>query len=253
MLRNLLSVGILHPDGDHAVAKSGQGPEPHMDAPWSKWASNSSLVLALVWLATMAWLVRPGADPQIVRLLALMLFCLPVVGAALGLLSSIKPGPGRNTGLAGIALNIMFLMIMAAPNYMSWGSKSKLSAAKANMHALQLGVEQYAGDNHGKYPDSVRDNDFDWAKYMPGNLRNPFKHTVSGRSNMEPDVRTAMRGTAPIYTVAQTYTGKGTPGNMRYFVDTHSRSTYAIIGYDKDGNIIKETAEANARNYVLHN
>ena len=127
-------------------------------------------------------------------------------------------------------------------------------SVKANMHAIQLGVEQYAGDNYGNYPDGVLKDGFSWPTYVPSQPKNPLNQAITGSMNMEADVETTTEPTGgPIYSIAQTYTGTGKAGTMRYFSDTSNHSTYALIGYDRCGKPIKESAAEDANNYVLHN
>ena len=149
---------------------------------------------------------------------------------------------------------IGILIGVALPNFMGAQDKAKISSVKANMHAIQLGVEQYAGDNYGNYPDGVNTTGgFTWSTYVPSNPKNPFNQGISGVSNMEADVGTQGASGGPVYTIAQSYGTTGGQGKMRYFADTGNHSTYAIIGMDKNGTIIKETSASGGSNYVLHN
>lgn len=164
----------------------------------------------------------------------------------------------KEKGFTLIELMVVIVIIgiligVALPNFMGAQDKAKLSSVKANMHAVQLGVEQYAGDNYGNYPDGVQATGFAWGTYVPSAPKNPFNQSISSSTSMEADVGTAGSSGGPVYTIAQTYTSvtSTAAGNMRYFADTGNKSTYALIGYDKDKKAIRETTGGNA--YVLHN
>jgi len=164
----------------------------------------------------------------------------------------------REQGFTLIELMVVIVIIgiligVALPNFMGAQDKAKISSVKANMHALQLGVEQYAGDNYGNYPNGVASSGggFSWGTYVPSNPKNPFNQGIIGSQNMETDVGTSNSGN-PVYTVAASSTSSGTnAGDMQYYADTSNKSTYAIIGFDKNKTSIKETTGGS--NYVLHN
>lgn len=146
------------------------------------------------------------------------------------------------------------LIWVAFPTFGGGSDKPKLSSVKANMHAVQLGVEQYASDHHGDYPDGVLDSGFNWSSYVPSNLKNPYNQGIAGVSNMEPDVKLKpQKEDQELFYRAATYLLPGRPGTMRYISDVKSHSYYAIIGYDKNGNVIKESSASGSSNYVLHN
>lgn len=179
-----------------------------------------------------------------------------LAGVVLSLAGLFQRSRDHTFARLGLFLNGGTLLVaLSVPNFSAscGGGGGKISSVKANMHAIQLGVEQYAGDNYGNYPDGVLDKGFKWDTYVPSKPRNPIDQSIQGSANMEPDVKTAGTKGGPVYLIAQTYAGTGRPGTMRYFSDTGNRSTYALIGYDREGKIIKETAAANAANYVLHN
>ena len=164
----------------------------------------------------------------------------------------------KEQGFTLIELMVVIVIIgiligVALPNFMGAQDKAKISSVKANMHAIQLGVEQYAGDNYGNYPNGVATGSgFSWATYVPSNPKNPFNQGIIGTANMETDVGTVAGSGQPVYTIAASSANSGTnAGDMQYFADTSNKSTYAIIGFDKNKVAIKETTGGS--NYVLHN
>lgn len=147
---------------------------------------------------------------------------------------------------------ILILASIAIPNFIGARDKAKISSVKANMFALQQGLERYARNHGGRYPDSTRGNDFDGSRYVPGTLQNPYQKDITGPATLLPDVRTTVSGGGPVYPIAYGYTTAGSPGMMRYFVEAGTHSSYAIIGHARKGEIIKETSSSDSPNFVLH-
>ena len=54
--------------------------------------------------------------------------------------------------LATVLVILGILSAVTIPNYMTFASKAKNASVKTNMHAIQLGVEDFATQNEGVYP-----------------------------------------------------------------------------------------------------
>jgi prepilin-type N-terminal cleavage/methylation domain-containing protein len=59
--------------------------------------------------------------------------------------------------LACVVLILGLLAVITVPNVMGFTDKSKEASVKANMHTIQLGVEDFATTHDGDYP-GVADN-----------------------------------------------------------------------------------------------
>src|SRR5690349_10970391 len=85
----------------------------------------------------------------------------------------------RDSGFTLIELMVVIVILgilagIATNSYMGAMNKAKAADVKVNMHAVQLGIEHYAGDHYGNYPDGIQDSGFDWSTYVPQNPKNPF-------------------------------------------------------------------------------
>ena len=90
--------------------------------------------------------------------------------------TSCRTGGFTLVELACVILILGLLAIITVPNVMGFTDKSKEAAVKANMHAIQVGIEDFAAANDGEYPDAA-DNAVLRAG-MPGGdwPVNPFTH-----------------------------------------------------------------------------
>ena len=90
----------------------------------------------------------------------------------------------RNTkGFTLIELMIVVVIIgilaaIAIPNFISMQDRAKESSVKANMHTLQLAIEDFAVQNDGTYP--VAGDDAAVQGNLPGGayMTNPFNPAV---------------------------------------------------------------------------
>ena len=90
----------------------------------------------------------------------------------------------RNTkGFTLIELMIVVVIIgilaaIAIPNFISMQDRAKESSVKANMHTLQLAIEDFAVQNEGTYP--VAGDDAAVQANLPGGayMTNPFNTAV---------------------------------------------------------------------------
>src|ERR1700682_2089153 len=81
---------------------------------------------------------------------------------------------GVSPEIGGAVCWILFVLAgIALPNIMGSSDRAIISSVKANMHAVQLGVEQYADDHQGKYPENLDVPGFSWSTYVPSNPKNP--------------------------------------------------------------------------------
>ena len=206
-------------------------------------------------------------DPVAGPLVGPLPLLLPLLAALAGVPAGIYLASRRKWGtIAGLLLGLIFVG-SAIPSFCCSTDKAKVSSVKANMHALQVGIEQYAEDHQGKYPDSVIDRGFNWSIYVPNSPKNPYNQSIQGAATMEPDVKITSPDKDSVYRIAHSYSNIGRAGYMRYFVDARNHSTYAIIGYSGDavreffdmgkpkrfkGKIIKETMGEGTYNFVLH-
>lgn len=127
-----------------------------------------------------------------------------------------------------VVVIIGILAAVAIPNYMSMQDRAKEGSVKANMHTLQLTVEDYKTQSDGLYPANMTttvedanplavNNLLTVATMLPGTYRNPF---------------TGATGAAGCY-VSAAPVSRGMVGYIAVGVAGNTATSYCIGGYGK--------------------
>jgi type II secretory pathway pseudopilin PulG len=82
-----------------------------------------------------------------------------------------------------VVVIIGILAAIAIPNFIAMQNRAKEGSTKANMHTLQLAVEDYGVRNDGKYQGTMTVGATAADVLLPGNFKNPFNGlTTSGNA-----------------------------------------------------------------------
>lgn len=81
--------------------------------------------------------------------------------------------------LMTVVMVIGILAVMIIPNYVKFADRAKEALVKENMHVVRSGMELYAIDHVGAYPQQA--NEAELQGLMPGQTfpRNPFNKAVT--------------------------------------------------------------------------
>lgn len=123
--------------------------------------------------------------------LSILLGILAIILSSIAL-SQIKRNKyttGTGLGVAGLVLGIIDLVVIgiigtlifiaiAIPSFMTMSNKGKESSVKANMHTVQLTIEDWSTLSNGRYPTSMGDiatsSRETFSELFPGAMTNPF-------------------------------------------------------------------------------
>lgn len=161
--------------------------------------------------------------------------------------------------VASLGLTVVAIIgVLALRNFVGGNGNSsiRIRSLKSNMVAIQLGIEQFAGDNHGKYPKSLSDPDFKWSLYVPSSPRNPFSsggETPASALMIDENIDTAGRAKTAVEVAEKDNRPFRGPGMIRYYMDRSTRATYALTASDKQGMPIKATGDPQGPIFTLHN
>lgn len=126
-----------------------------------------------------------------------------------------------------VVVIIGILAAIAIPNFMRMTQRAKESSVKANMHTLQLAIEDFATLNRGAYPsdygDATSETEETLLQLLPGAVHpaNPFTGiaTVPSGSyvNVDPKAAGFTADLAEgVYELGTDATAVGTPDAQRY-------------------------------------
>lgn len=140
-----------------------------------------------------------------------------------------------------VVIIIGILAAIALPNFIGAQDKAREASVKANMRTAQIAAESYAVDAAGSYPPN--EGDAGYKAYFPGGNSNQ-KDPAGGNYPVNPFTNTAAAPSPAGVTIvgdARKSGGKGPQGQVGY--SNIATTSYAIMGYNKDGNALSGTAK----------
>lgn len=234
---------------------------------------HARVATAAFWLCLFSWIVMGilflVVDRALTWLSAGLLLITAggiLVSMILAIIALFNSNRSKSYAHWSLLLNVILSIGtgLALPKLQGACCGSSLESVKRNMHAIQLGVETYAGDHNGDYPDSLFDPNFKWSQTIPPNPKNPYNENMVGVQMVEENINTSGKAKTAFEMATKDDRPFRGPGMIRYYIDRRDHSTYALTGSDKEGRPIKvkyvqkETADGwvnvpvrDASNYTL--
>ena len=90
--------------------------------------------------------------------------------------ASIAARSRTNGSVRSVFIIILILLIVAAiaifPTMSGSADRVTLGELRGNMHEIQMGLELYAKEHQGYYPECITSLQFDWSRYITRSIRN---------------------------------------------------------------------------------